>query len=471
MPCVYIANGGTHRVEGVAFVNANDQAVEVLDAGGFQSNFKYCIFSTGNGTNLFDALSIGVEILAGTQYVFEKNLFASRMQNNGPLGLWAPSLYNRGDLANANPAGKLLIRDTMFVPKGVTQDITAGLSSNEGEMKNVYAQGIRTPFIVFSQTGSGLLPSTWTLDGVTNDTSFAPVVANLSNGALSSLRMSNIPSFTAAIAVTGNPGFLLWTNNVPNVGPNSGVLTETNFSDSSVQVVGGGSFGIQMAPLAAPIVAIGAHSSCSSNCVAAGTYNYQVLAIDAAGRETSLSTSTPGTTDGTQTITVSWTLNPGQVATRRFRNGVSDTNPGAGIGGNNYVDASNIFYSNSSFGPGASTSSISAAGISGPKINVINSNGFTTTITSLATANRPVTFPDSGGTACLSASCSVGAITVNSEVISASPRSVPPIFFPGALTVTWTEAVGLSTKPSPSHACSPQQRCRPSDAALPRLFV
>ena len=398
MPCVYINNAGTHRIEGVGFIDPNDQALDVLDAGGFQSNFKYCIFGTGNGTNLFDPLGIGVEVLGGTQYIFEKNLFTSRMQNNGPIGLWAPSLYNRGDLALVNPAGRILIRDVMFVPKGVTQDITLQASSNEGEMKNIYAQGIRTPFITFSQNSNGPLPSTWTIDGVTNDTSFAPVVANLANGALSSLRMSNIPSFTSAIDVTGNPGFLLWTNNVPNVGPNSGVITETNFSDSAVQVIGSGSIGFQMPPLAAPTVVVGANGSCVSSCVAAGTYSYQVLAIDQAGKETPVSAATSGTTNGTQTITVSWTLTPGQVATRRFRNGVSDTVPGTGIGGTSYVDASTIFYANSGLSPGADISSISQFGLSGPQFIVIGSNGLKSTMAAgTFSANRNVSVPDVSG--------------------------------------------------------------------------
>src|SRR5260370_41201182 len=74
-----------------------------------------------------------------------------------------------------------------------------------------------------------------------------------------------------------------------------------------------------MAQPKAPAGNVGAHSSCSSNCVPAGTYFYAIVANDIVGHNSGVSTSTSATTDGTQTITVSWVPVGGQVTTSRGR--------------------------------------------------------------------------------------------------------------------------------------------------------
>jgi hypothetical protein len=184
--------------------------------------------------------------------------------------------------------------------------------------------------------------------------------------------------------------------------------TNTGFSNTpystgngGISVSGSSNISYLMGQANAPSVVVGAHLSCGSNCVSAGTYVYAITALDVAGNDSPLSLGTSATTDGTQTITVSWAPINGQVTTRRFRgpsiaNVTSTDSPGAGIGGTSYVDTGTTFYSSSTFLPGGAVSSIGPQGVAGQQLTLTNGN-FKNVISGALTANRTQTLPDVSG--------------------------------------------------------------------------
>ena len=153
----------------------------------------------------------------------------------------------------------------------------------------------------------------------------------------------------------------------------------------------------------APTVVLGGGGSCASNCVAAGTYFYYIVANDLNGRNSfSSPASASVTTDGTKTITVSWVPVAGQVTTSRGRGSTSGGGSfadtiGTGVGGTSYSDLGSIFYTVSAPSSGtANASSLSSFGLSTNGIVYTNSN-FSDTIGGTLTANRTQTIPDVTG--------------------------------------------------------------------------
>jgi hypothetical protein len=173
----------------------------------------------------------------------------------------------------------------------------------------------------------------------------------------------------------------------------------------TITASGTANIGYLLGQPAAPNVAVGAHSSCASNCVAAGTYVYAITALDVYGNSSLLSTGTTATTDGTQTITISWTPVPGQAITNPFRGttlanalGLFNNGPGgSGFGGTSYVDVGGNFYTNSGFNQGiGAAASLGSQGIAGQQLTLTNSN-FKDVISGTLTASRTQTLPDVTG--------------------------------------------------------------------------
>jgi hypothetical protein len=210
-----------------------------------------------------------------------------------------------------------------------------------------------------------------------------------------------------AVAGVGNVTF------GPNGFSNSSAgTTATGFSSAprasgtgSITTSGTAYIGYLLGQPAAPNVVVAAHGSCASNCVAAGTYVYAITALDVYGNSSLLSTGTTATTDGTQTITVSWTPIAGQAITNPFRGttlanvlGLFNNGPGgSGFGGLSYVDTGGNFYTNSGFNQGIGTStSLGSQGVAGQQLTLTNGN-FKDVISGALTANRAQTLPDVTG--------------------------------------------------------------------------
>jgi len=184
--------------------------------------------------------------------------------------------------------------------------------------------------------------------------------------------------------------------------------TGTNFSSlpnysgtGNISSQGTAIIGYAMGQANAPNVVVGSSGSCVSNCAAAGTYFYAITANDIYGNDSVLSPGTSATTDGTQTITVSWTPINGQVTTRRWRGAslptlLSVDAAATGISGTSYTDAGNLFYSNTVLQTGGTAASLGSQGLSGQQLTITNGN-FKDVISGTLTANRAQTLPDVTG--------------------------------------------------------------------------
>lgn len=239
-------------------------------------------------------------------------------------------------------------------------------------------QGGGTPFLMVG--GYISIPgdaSDATIRRISLDTTSQPLISNLTGsvnaaGDNSKFYIEDSGTPTGAILnFSGSPVGSLLLVGSSGTGQNTAVtqilggsITATG-SGTGIRSSGTSSIGYAMSSPAAPTVILGGAGSCSSNCVASGTHNYQVVAIDVRGFESPLSAGTSVTTDGTKTVTVSWTLIPGQVLTRHWRDGASDTNPGVGTTGTSFIDSAGGAgaYSNSGLNVGGAAVSMSSFGL------------------------------------------------------------------------------------------------------------
>jgi hypothetical protein len=213
----------------------------------------------------------------------------------------------------------------------------------------------------------------------------------------------------ANVTTTGYSIFAPGTTLSATVPPGGvGVLSGGNVTTAGngvgIQASGISAVGYAMPRPNTPTVAVGAHSSCSTNCVAAGTYYYAIVANDANGKNSLPSAnSAAATTDGTQTVTVSWVPVAGQVTTGRARGSsptltgsLADT-IGTGVQGTSFADLGSNFYTVSPPATGsANSASLSSAGLATSGITYVNS-GFADTIGGTLSANRTQTLPDVTG--------------------------------------------------------------------------
>lgn len=434
--------GTASRVKGIGFFGTSfDQELTVLldGAAGFsQSAFEYCVFSTGSASNL-DYMGIGFEVRGAALNMFDSVTFNAALPNQSPipLGLWAPSLYNRGDLTS-QPAGGLFMHKVFFTPRGITTDLTYASSSNLGTIDTAYSQGIRTPLVTIEQGFGGILPAQWRIANATLDTSFAPVFANLSTSA-GSLILDNSGSVSnGGTGVTGNPiSNLVGINSNP--GPNTGVISGSSFTNNNVTVNGSGTFQYGLtATIAAPGVAVSAGGA-----IPVGAHTYLVQFIDVNGNYSPSSAPVVATTSGgNQTVTVTRpTVPAGMVTWVAYRDGAQVLCFATAAGTTTIVDTVTQC-GQSVRAPSAGVSIVGSTGISSPQMKLVSSGGFVSTVTTgTLTADRSNFIPDAAGPFCVQGSCAVNAVTINGDsALSSSPRAVPPVFFPGALTTTWTGA-------------------------------
>jgi hypothetical protein len=255
-------------------------------------------------------------------------------------------------------------------------------------IENGRIQASSTPFLVLGGYPGigGDNSGPVTVREIDLDTSGPPLVATLTSSVTSdgehsiyTIENSGTPS-SLVPNISGSPiGNLLMIESA-GIGQNThvtqiigGAVTTTG-NGTGIRAFGTSQIGYAMAQPAAPTVVLGGAGSCVSNCVAAGSYVYQVLPIDITGKNGPISPSSATVvTDGTKTITVSWVPVSGQVLTARFRSFVNQlTNiagmdsPGTGISGTSYTDINSNSYSVSppASSPGNSIS-LSSFGIAG----------------------------------------------------------------------------------------------------------
>jgi hypothetical protein len=267
---------------------------------------------------------------------------------------------------------------------------TSGRAFHFGNVTGLHIHGGRyqgggTPFLmVGGYTSIGGTSSKLTVREISMDTTGQPLVSCLTtsvapDNSMFTIDNAGVPSATFPNVAGAPVGNLLLVQN-SGTGQNTNTTTLLGGSVSTsgiggVKAAGTSVISYLMPAPAAPTVQLGGGGSCVANCVGAGSVNYQIAAIDVLGLE-SLSPIATASPDGTQTVTVSWTPIQGQVSTRFFRGGNSDTVPGSGHVATSFVDGTtqcnicNGSYSNSGHKPGGTSSSISSFGAASGLLNL-----------------------------------------------------------------------------------------------------
>jgi hypothetical protein len=373
-PAIYIPgpNSGVLSHLSINSVQTNNSLLLAMDQG-IQTTVESVSFVTSNGPSNNDYMGVAVMMRGISVNAPSFNVFRDISLSSGPAG---------GKNSSATP-----LFECSYC--GFTQIFNTSLNSRAfhfGQAIDLYMHGGRyqgglTPLLMVggfsSISGSA---SFLTVREMELDTTRAPLVSNLtmatqSFGENSSFTIDNSGQPSSAFPnVSGSPiGNLLMLQN-SGIGQNVNAIyingrgVVTFGPNSSIQAAGSSTIGASMLVPAAPTVVLGAPGSCSAQCVAAGTYNYAITANDRYANGTALSPlSAPVTTDGTQTITISWIPVPGQFLTRRFRGTPGKMNsidaPSGGISGTTYVDSRANYYSNSTLPLNATASSMGSQGV------------------------------------------------------------------------------------------------------------
>jgi hypothetical protein len=345
---------------------------------------------------------------AGTQFTMDKVNFLS----NGSADYMTTGFRGRTD-NNNNSLFFNIIRDiTMSAGQNGTASATPMFSATylaSTEISNISAsgrafhfgnalgitmvgshyQGGGTPFIMVGGfTSNAGISAGITLQDIGLDTTPQSLLCNLNGNTLLPTNDGYIfiNSGTPSAGMPNISGSVM--GNILQISSGIGQNTSTSLMSgagvsslgtSTMRTAGTSSVGYSMQQPAAVTVQLGLSGSCSSNCVAAGSVTYQIAAIDILGLESPQSPIITVNPDGTQTVTVSWVPIQGQVSTRFFRNGVSNTGDGAGIAnvtsfidGTNQCNVCGAFYSNSENHSkiGGTSSSVSSFGIASGLLNL-----------------------------------------------------------------------------------------------------
>jgi len=243
--------------------------------------------------------------------------------------------------------------------------------------------GMGTPFI--DASFSGLRNVSWKDGSLTTAGQPLLMTTNTSGQNATTLSVDHAPT-----VVLGNANWF-------NIGNGYAELNGQVFS-----AFNSGRLIYQLGQPAAPTVSVGSGGS-----VPVGTIPYQITAVDADGKETLVGPAANAvTTSGNQTVTVTAPALPaGAVGWYPYRQGARGNIPGVSGGCANPIPASITQWVDTfSFTCGNSVPNVASAGSS-----ILSSNGV-----------------------------SSYRFTLNGEPFTASPRGPLNVFFPGALTSTWT---------------------------------
>ena len=437
-PGVYIFGNST-LIDGVLFSNAADQALDVLDDGGgtFGGTYSHLMFVTGNGGIGEDYLGIAYEVRGKFGIKFENTTVTPNMNNSGPMGLWAPSIFLRGATTCCSVASQITFNTTSLYSKGLGYEATWGNSTMSFFIDWWYTQGPRMPMVSLSQSFVGGLGGQASIKNTTIDTSFAPTLANFASGAPPTIYLENVAGPSGSqLNVTGNPLSIIANANVTLNGINSGVtnLLPANFTDQGVAVVGSGNFTSNFsARPAAPTV----EGPTAGGNVPVGSHTYSIQYLDINGGTSAVGAgATVNITSGHQTVRIT-PVNPPAGAIQYFplRDGVRTAvaNTGQGNCGNpgqnppphgvpvsqSFVDSFGFTCGNSTFvSNAAGPTSLGSKGLSTPSLNLIN-NGFTATpvFPGKLTANRSVALPDGSSATVLAASLTTTSASSDKIII------------------------------------------------------
>jgi len=410
-PAIYMPNG-TH-FKGLSFRMNNKNSLVMLVDGGLNVNIEDSDCGE-NGGNVYLSqcfVSKGIFSYNGSWFNF-KGFTAVTSQTTGTA---TPIIF-------CQFCGQTRIERLNLSGRGVMVQGTTALEWDHGRIQGgnmpvlIAADGATVIWTNYEEDTTAM-PSLDILDTV--NPALAPTggayLMNVGNPSYDGVSVpGNISGQSSNYVLTVVDGNGSGTSLGTNIGGFAGGAVRSPI----IQSYGLGTLGYSFPlPLPAPTVTASAHGSCSSNCVASGTWYYGIIGADIYNNYSGVSYPASITVDGTQTVTVSWIPVPGQVKTYRGR-GTSASRivfsdpygPAYGSAGTSYTDGTNepvgagFFYSASGWpASGANSASLGSLGIAGSQLTITpgrNSGSFTDTLTAPPagfTANRTVVYPDVSG--------------------------------------------------------------------------
>jgi hypothetical protein len=443
---------------------------EIPGSGAINTTFEYVTLSTGAGSDS-DYLGLhGLFGFGGFSTRFDKVTFLTGSpganSTSGIGGSFMPSFIfklSSNNTANA-PSGNFSITRSWFQGRSSFEydlPLNAG-GGNYVLMNDIQTQNSFVPILQY--TGNSTVAyGAWNLQNITPADFPTAVIANLAanDTPLDGLYIVNATApnqqglFTTGAPITGT--FI----GVGALGLNRDIASPPYFPNEAVVTNNNGSVGYLLPTPTAPTVAVGAHGSCFSNCVAAGTYYYAFAPVDTAGHYGPFSTtSSAATTDGTQTMTVSWTPVAGQVLAYVSRNvhprqyTWRGDSHGAGSAGTGYVDLGGTSYSCSvpcAAGalPNGLASGANSSGLTTQQLT-LTGGGFSNRESGTFTADRTRTVQDASGTESLTIASGTAKLGTSS-IPAKSCASAIAVTAKGVL-MTDTLIVTPNAAPAPNYA-------------------
>lgn len=382
-PGVFYNTSNSTSIRGVGFTQTANGGLSLLQDDGNQLELDNVAFSTVGTSS--DYMGVGL-MYRSVNHGSSANVFGVHWDRT--LFAAAQGQVSATPLFIADGVGSMWLKETQLSGRGLgwIQGLFSGAFVS---MDWLYTQATNHPLITYATTtnnASGLFD----LKHVIQDTMNHPLLAQLGPqpGNLSVRLEGPFIGNGGAGVFSGLPLYSIFADNASTTGQNFNItnvgagITSTaigtgNNQRAGFSISGTLQVGYRMPTPAAPSVALGGAGSCVSNCVAAGTYVYATIANDVNGGSTLISpVSASVTTDGTKTITPSWTTLNGQVSTNTCRGPAANNmgcvyTIGTGAAGTSYIDSSAFFYSVS---PPTSASAfsegLSAKGFSGHAVTL-----------------------------------------------------------------------------------------------------
>jgi hypothetical protein len=221
----------------------------------------------------------------------------------------------------------------------------------------------------------------------------------------------NNPSCNSGPLVAAGPNLFFEYNSSPfagcGAGMSGGILKNVGGAGSLETLInyplltnGTGILGYQMSAPGTP-----AGSAIGGGTLTAGTYQYKIMPVDAVGNYGTLSPASTGVTvSGSQQVSLSFTLTPGQASSvlcRNFNGGsfnCATAGPAQFFKGNMFIDNQPSF----AFAGGppsnftAAASEFNSAGVAAPQISILGGS-YANSVAGTFTATRATTLPDASG--------------------------------------------------------------------------
>ena len=422
-PILYQSVGSSSSViKHVAIASyMNNGALNIYNDAATETSFEEVAMSTNPGNTLDYMGQIMRVRSGGFSYRFSKSVFLGAQAPTGKEGdigyTFLPAIVFTPNTGTAT--GNFGFKQCWFVGRSGVEENHSNSINGVGFdlMEDIQTQNMDVPLLIFSS-----YPTVNVGLGGVNMENISPadfptaLVANLSyggsGGSVKLTNLSNSPQGSHSVFTGGplsiyfeGPGGVAASNVTPATdATGSGNASLTGLG---VQTNGTATIGYQMGlPSAPTAVAAGGGS------LAAGTYYYRILAIDANGNTTGASpaTATPCTTSRPNlSCRVSWTALPGQVGTRLCRGPDANNTPCASDPGNSpasydvhgtSIIDTGVGDSFTASGPTAnraSSAAIGPAGVTAQSVK-ITGGGFASTLTLDGfSANRAQTLPDVNG--------------------------------------------------------------------------